>query len=399
VLLQEFTEIESGRRPDRPHLAEALRLCRLTGAKLVVARLDRLARNVSFICRVMESKVEFEAVDFPEANRLTVHIMAAVAEYESRLISERTKAALAAAKARGVKFGNSHSGIGNPAALAKGRAAQSARAADRARDLAPLIAELTANGYKSRSAIARILNARGIRSARGGPWTGWMLRKILDRLSIRIDADDYYNSLRAIRTRWLAQVSPVIAQVVMSGARTPDRIARGLNRRKIPAQKGGPWSGILVRTVRNDLMDAAMNPLDPASGHAVAARTIVSGIVQRRNERRNAVFKRGSIVPEALRVLRRARKPMGIREIALAMLKRKGVETPSWTRLKWLCNAVYHGLRYGEGKSVRRYGRGVPMRWRTAQRMRPPGSMKREFTPHSHSPSSTQTRRTNHTKL
>src|ERR1039458_8410556 len=78
-------------------LAEALKACRLQGARLIIAKLDRLARNVAFISNLMESKVEFEAVDFPQANRLTIHIMAAIAEHEAKMISDRTRAALAAA--------------------------------------------------------------------------------------------------------------------------------------------------------------------------------------------------------------------------------------------------------------------------------------------------------------
>src|SRR5262249_32593924 len=79
TLVGEFTEIESGKRADRPKLAEAIKACRLRGAKLIIAKLDRLARNVAFISNLMESGVEFEAVDFPQANRLTIHIMAAMA--------------------------------------------------------------------------------------------------------------------------------------------------------------------------------------------------------------------------------------------------------------------------------------------------------------------------------
>jgi DNA invertase Pin-like site-specific DNA recombinase len=104
-VIAELTEIESGRNSARPKLAEALCLCRVYDAKLVIARLDRLARNTALIAKLMETAVEFVAADFPLANRFTIHILAAVAEYEAKLISERTKAAMAAAKARGRKFG------------------------------------------------------------------------------------------------------------------------------------------------------------------------------------------------------------------------------------------------------------------------------------------------------
>src|SRR3954467_9714463 len=103
-LAAEAVEVESGKRSDRPKLQEALRLCRLHGATLVIAKLDRLARNVAFISNLMESGVEFTAVDFPQANRLTVHILAAVAEHEAKAISERTRAALKAARDRGQRL-------------------------------------------------------------------------------------------------------------------------------------------------------------------------------------------------------------------------------------------------------------------------------------------------------
>jgi DNA invertase Pin-like site-specific DNA recombinase len=123
-LVHEVVEIESGKRNDRPAIAEALRLCRLHRATLVLAKLDRLARNVHFISSLMESGVEFTAVDFPQANRLTVHILAAVAEHEASMISARTKAALAAAKVRGVALGGQRGSTDRMAAMAaKGNAA------------------------------------------------------------------------------------------------------------------------------------------------------------------------------------------------------------------------------------------------------------------------------------
>src|ERR1700684_861749 len=104
-MVDEVTEVESGKRNDRPALAGAFFPCRISKRTLIIAKLDRLARNVNFISNLMESGVEFTAVDFPQANRLTVHILAAVAEHEAAMISTRTKAALQAARARGVIFG------------------------------------------------------------------------------------------------------------------------------------------------------------------------------------------------------------------------------------------------------------------------------------------------------
>jgi DNA invertase Pin-like site-specific DNA recombinase len=107
--IAEFTEIETGKRNDRPELDRALAVCRKRKAKLVIAKLDRLSRNLAFIAALMDSSVEFVAVDNPHATRLTLHILAAVAEHEREMIAERTKAALQAAKARGVRLGRNGS--------------------------------------------------------------------------------------------------------------------------------------------------------------------------------------------------------------------------------------------------------------------------------------------------
>jgi DNA invertase Pin-like site-specific DNA recombinase len=182
TLVGEFVEVESGKRADRPKLAEAIKACRLRGAKLIIAKLDRLARNVAFISNLMESGVEFEAVDFPQANRLTIHIMAAMAEHEAKMISDRTKAALAAAKRRGVKLGGDRGARLTAQARAAGRAALQAKAQARADDLAATVKELQAAGAESLRAIAEGLEARGIPAARGGKWSAVQVSRLLARL-------------------------------------------------------------------------------------------------------------------------------------------------------------------------------------------------------------------------
>jgi DNA invertase Pin-like site-specific DNA recombinase len=184
TLVREVVEIESGKRNDRPAIAEALRLCRLHRATLIIAKLDRLARNVHFISSLMESGVEFVAVDFPQANRLTVHILAAVAEHEATMISARTKAALAAAKARGVKLGGQRGSVGRMSRIARkgnvaSAAVRSASAAKRNEDLLPVIADIQATGCTAPQQIADALNERGFTAARGGSWAAVQVRRIL----------------------------------------------------------------------------------------------------------------------------------------------------------------------------------------------------------------------------
>ena len=183
-LVKEVVEVESGKRNDRPAIAEALRLCRLHRATLIIAKLDRLARNVHFISSLMESGVEFIAVDFPQANRLTVHILAAVAEHEASMISARTKAALAAARARGVELGGQRGSLDRMAPMAqKGNAASAAvrraAVAKRNEDLLPVIEDLRAAGHTTPQQITDGLNARGITAARGGAWSAMQVRRVL----------------------------------------------------------------------------------------------------------------------------------------------------------------------------------------------------------------------------
>ena len=182
-VVAEFTEVESGKRSDRPKLAEALKACRVLGAILIIAKLDRLARNVHFVSGLMKSGVDFTAVDFPQANRLTVHILAAVAEYEARAISDRTRAALAAAKARGVRLGGNRGARLTTEARRAGAKAVAERANARALDLAPTVKELQAGGFCSLRAIAAQLNQRGVKTPRGvGVWQAGTVRQLLRRL-------------------------------------------------------------------------------------------------------------------------------------------------------------------------------------------------------------------------
>jgi len=184
-VLARFTEIESGRKADRPELAKALHLAKVTGATLVIAKLDRLSRNAAFLLALRDSGVRFLACDMPEANDLTVGIMALVAEAEREAISRRTKEALAVAKARGVRLGNPNGATALRRAGEAGvalRAAVSANADSFARDLAPVVADIRAAGHVSLRAIASELTARGIRTRRGGNWQVSNVRDMLVRV-------------------------------------------------------------------------------------------------------------------------------------------------------------------------------------------------------------------------
>jgi DNA invertase Pin-like site-specific DNA recombinase len=173
-LLGEFVEVESGRKDNRPQLAAALALCRQKRAVLVIAKLDRLARSVAFISNLMESGVEFVAVDMPQANRLTLHILAAVAEHEREMIGQRTRAALAAAKARGTRLGNPRPD------LAKARAAASTASVQFRAEVLPTIQPLQAEGLSLRGTAAA-LNAKGISSARGRAWHAASVRRVIEK--------------------------------------------------------------------------------------------------------------------------------------------------------------------------------------------------------------------------
>ncbi len=167
VVAAEFVEVESGRRKDRPQLAAALAAAHAHRAILVIAKLDRLARNVHFVSGLMESGVEFVAADMPTVNRLTVHILAAVAEEEARMISARTKAALAAAKARGTRLGNPNLPAGSAEQARAANAMKSARARARAAGVLPFIEQARQAGATTLQQLANALAARGVPTPSG----------------------------------------------------------------------------------------------------------------------------------------------------------------------------------------------------------------------------------------
>jgi DNA invertase Pin-like site-specific DNA recombinase len=188
TLIARFTEVESGRNPDRPELGKALHLAKVTGATLVIAKLDRLSRNAAFLLTLRDSGVRFAAVDLPEANDLTAGIMALVAQAEREATSKRTREALAVAKARGVRLGNPN---GTAAICRAGKGGPPLRAAiaknaDRhARDLALVVEDIRARGATSLRAMAAELNGRGMLTRRGGRWHVSTVMNLLKRLGAR----------------------------------------------------------------------------------------------------------------------------------------------------------------------------------------------------------------------
>jgi DNA invertase Pin-like site-specific DNA recombinase len=180
-VIAQYVEVESGKKSDRPELAKALNHCKLTGSSLIVAKLDRLARNVHFISSLMESKVDFVCCDFPEASPLTLHIMSAVAEHEAKTISARTKAALAQAKARGVKLGNPNlTPEGRSIGTERGVQSIKEKAAKDALRVLPTIQALQGKGLSLRG-IATELNAMNVKTPRGKQWTATAVKNAVDR--------------------------------------------------------------------------------------------------------------------------------------------------------------------------------------------------------------------------
>jgi DNA invertase Pin-like site-specific DNA recombinase len=183
-LIAEYTEVESGGKNDRAELAKALAACRLHKAKLLIAKIDRLSRDAAFLLNLRDAGVDFVAADMPDANRMTVGLMAVIAEHEREQISARTVAALAAARARGTVLGNPDNL--SAAAAERGRllgnAAKSAKAEARLADLEPEMRAIQATGIDTLAGIAAALNERGVPAARGGLWTATQVGRVLARL-------------------------------------------------------------------------------------------------------------------------------------------------------------------------------------------------------------------------
>ncbi|WP_461325305.1 recombinase family protein [Bradyrhizobium diazoefficiens] len=188
-VVAEFIELESGKKSDRPALEQALAFSRVHQAALVVAKVDRLTRSVGFLERLLDAGVDVRFADLPAiegpAGRFMLQQMAAVAELEAGLISSRTKAALAAAKARGKALGGCRGGVLSDRARAMGRRAQALVAQRRAHDLAPVLVELHAEGMRTPTEIARGLTKRSIPTARGcAQWSVQQVIRLQARLAI-----------------------------------------------------------------------------------------------------------------------------------------------------------------------------------------------------------------------
>lgn len=179
-LVGEFVEVETGKGADalakRPQLAAALALCKKIGARLLIAKLDRLARNVHFVSGLLESKVRFLACDMPEANDLTIHVMAAFAEYEAKRISQRTKEGLAAAKARGIVLGAS-----GPSNLRRNICERKIIAKEGAEKLRPVLEGLKSQGLSQRQMVMA-LNQSSVPTTGGSTWSLVQLQRTLARL-------------------------------------------------------------------------------------------------------------------------------------------------------------------------------------------------------------------------
>ncbi len=186
--IAEYTEVESGKRNDRPELGAALAACRRSQATLVIAKLDRLARNVAFVASLMESGVPFVTCDRIGADAFQLHIEAAIGEREAKAISERTRAALAARKARGLPMGAQIPECRNMTkkqmarGRALGRATRTAAAIEADVRLLGPVRELRAKGLSLRAIAGHLADEMGVRTGKGNPLPPTRINRILSRV-------------------------------------------------------------------------------------------------------------------------------------------------------------------------------------------------------------------------
>lgn len=253
-LIAEFSETVSGRKDNRPQLNHALALCRIARATLLIARLDRLSRSVGMISRLMDSGVDFVTTDFPFANKFTIHVLAAVAEYKSCLQSERTKAAMVRLRERGVQLGKTKRDVLRrfpPGCQQLSAQVRRDRSEARARDLAPLIWRLIAEG-KSYRVIADEFNQQGIRPPRNAPWAANTILRL-----VRMTADEFApksEGMPAKRTgaaqvrvsRCVRDIGQLLLALRAEGA-SYTTIANELRRRGINSPRRGDWGPASIR--------------------------------------------------------------------------------------------------------------------------------------------------------
>jgi DNA invertase Pin-like site-specific DNA recombinase len=247
-LVGEYSESMSGRRNDRPELATALTMCRIMGALLVIARLDRLSRNVALIARLMESGLDFVATDFPYANKFTIHVLAAVAEYESKLQSERMKAIFSAVKHRGTKARDTTRDAAcrfPPGCHEASARVRRARSEARRRDLAPLLRKSIAEG-KSYRVIANEFNETGVARAWQNKWTVHAIWRIASLTYAEFGNSPEVRVARRVGVaqlkvrRRVDQVGPLLLTWRSDGW-TYQTIASELRRRGILSLRAGDW--------------------------------------------------------------------------------------------------------------------------------------------------------------
>ena len=187
--IAEFVETESGRHNDRPKLTDALALCRKTGSTLIVAKLDRLSRNVAFVSKLLESDVEIKFCDFPEANKLVLHIIASISEYEANLISTRTKQSLEAKKARGFALGKPENLTDNlDKAISNSRKTNMKKARENPNNKrAAAMLRILVKQNLSLTQMADILNSEGFVTSRSSQFTAWSVSVLLKRYNLKTD--------------------------------------------------------------------------------------------------------------------------------------------------------------------------------------------------------------------